>query len=720
MTFRMFQRLLLAATILGALFFAAGHARAAERHQRRHADHRQHRPRHAHRAVGARRWRADWPSSSMVENGLPVVAGDLVAEAQRFLGSGNFTGFPGPWCKAGLNIWLRAAGYYADRSLRAIDALHDGWRLRRPAIGAIAVMAIMLQSSQASRAAASGQFQPITVTASARGFTRAGASSLSFSRAEDNMENYNQRVIITDGNGNIVVPSSPTGQQTSANSAPVVIASDQSTVDTQDASDGPASPGTAATKSMLVGGVYNSTAPTLTNGQQVAAQFDAAGNLMVNVAVGGGTVEAGGGRRHHRGRRRHGAGYNDRQRAWSVPAAGTVVAVLKAIWTKLGSVVLGAGSAIIGKVGIDQTTPGTTNGVVVNSSVLPTGAATSANQATMNHRHRRDQHDAQRTGARWNRWDRHFGTGRRRGNPRLAVGYLFEAVRDAHGRIADRGFSAANQSTAITALGSILTALGSVVLGAGTNIIGKVGIDQTTPGTTNLVAAGIADGANITQGAIADAAATAGGTGSIGAKLRAISRDLVANIVLAAGANIIGKVGIDQTTAGVTNGANTNAALPAGSNIIGSVLGRTSAPSVTPAISTSAYSAGNVVGGLLAFTNAVDAAQSGLLENATLNILSVQTAAFTLYLFSANPSASTFNDKAAPNIAAADVPKLIDAISLATPLSGLGTHTLYAADSIGRAVVLAATTLYAVLITTGTPTFASASDVTVSLGIIED
>lgn len=40
-----------------------------------------------------------------------------------------------------------------------------------------------------------------------------------------------------------------------------------------------------------------------------------------------------------------------------------------------------AGSNIIGKVGIDQTTPGTTNGVVVNSSALPTGAATSANQS---------------------------------------------------------------------------------------------------------------------------------------------------------------------------------------------------------------------------------------------------------------------------------------------------------------------------------------------------
>jgi hypothetical protein len=46
-------------------------------------------------------------------------------------------------------------------------------------------------------------------------------------------------------------------------------------------------------------------------------------------------------------------------------------------------VALGADTDVIGKVGIDQTTPGTTNGVVVNSSALPSGAATSAKQDTL-------------------------------------------------------------------------------------------------------------------------------------------------------------------------------------------------------------------------------------------------------------------------------------------------------------------------------------------------
>lgn len=60
--------------------------------------------------------------------------------------------------------------------------------------------------------------------------------------------------------------------------------------------------------------------------------------------------------------------------------------ILAAIGTPMqqtgGTVGLVAGSAIVGNFRIDQTTPGTTNGVVVNSSALPTGAATSANQTT--------------------------------------------------------------------------------------------------------------------------------------------------------------------------------------------------------------------------------------------------------------------------------------------------------------------------------------------------
>lgn len=57
-----------------------------------------------------------------------------------------------------------------------------------------------------------------------------------------------------------------------------------------------------------------------------------------------------------------------------------------ALVTTLGTITnpLPSGTNILGSVGIDQTTPGTTNGVVINSSVLPTGASTSANQTIAN------------------------------------------------------------------------------------------------------------------------------------------------------------------------------------------------------------------------------------------------------------------------------------------------------------------------------------------------
>ncbi len=55
---------------------------------------------------------------------------------------------------------------------------------------------------------------------------------------------------------------------------------------------GTAIAGTAGNKSLLGGGVYNSSAPTLTNGQQAALQFDSSGNLKINSAAGLGATAA--------------------------------------------------------------------------------------------------------------------------------------------------------------------------------------------------------------------------------------------------------------------------------------------------------------------------------------------------------------------------------------------------------------------------------------------
>lgn len=59
-----------------------------------------------------------------------------------------------------------------------------------------------------------------------------------------------------------------------------------------DLADGPVTPGIAAAKSMLGGGVYNSSAPTLTNGQQAALQMDSTGALKIRLLTDADRVSA--------------------------------------------------------------------------------------------------------------------------------------------------------------------------------------------------------------------------------------------------------------------------------------------------------------------------------------------------------------------------------------------------------------------------------------------
>lgn len=99
---------------------------------------------------------------------------------------------------------------------------------------------------------------------------------------------------------------------------------------------------------------------------------------------------------------------------------------------------------------------------------------------------------------------------------------------------------------------STLNAVGSVVSGIEANQTNGTQVTQIS-GTVPLPS-GAATAANQAT-EIASLATIATNTGS----------------ATPAGTNIIGKVGIDQTTPGTTNGVQVNAALPAGANIIGKV-----------------------------------------------------------------------------------------------------------------------------------------------------
>ena len=141
-----------------------------------------------------------------------------------------------------------------------------------------------------------------------------------------------------------------------------------------------------------------------------------------------------------------------------------------------------------------------------------------------------------------------------------------------------------------------------------------------------------------------------------------------------------------------------------------------SVPLVTAGL---AYAAGNVVGGLLQFPCGV--ANTMVFQEVIVNFKSVQPAGISLILFSGLPINSTFTDKTAPSINALDTGLCLGYVPISTVSSALGVHTNMTTTFIGamlKAIPAASNSLYGLLITTGTPTYTTTSDlVNVCIGV---
>lgn len=140
---------------------------------------------------------------------------------------------------------------------------------------------------------------------------------------------------------------------------------------------------------------------------------------------------------------------------------------------------------------------------------------------------------------------------------------------------------------------------------------------------------------------------------------------------------------------------------------------------VVPAVTAGAYTAGYVIGGVMQFAGLLPPSFNGVLESLTLKFKgSVQTTEFDVALFSAAP-AGTFNDNAAPVIAASDSAILLGVFQLTSAFSGLGTHTVYSLDGIAKQIVGLSWSLFAVVISKSVPVNpASVSDMSLRLGTI--
>lgn len=208
-------------------------------------------------------------------------------------------------------------------------------------------------------------------------------------------------------------------------------------------------------------------------------------------------------------------------------------------------------------------------------------------------------------------------------------------------------------------------------------------------------------------GTITGAAVITDANGTVQQYLRGLIKQWTAGtLVLGAGANLVGKVGIDQTTPG-----------PAGTNNV--TAGDGGQFLIAPTVQNAAYASGNCIGGFQAITVANYNGESGFMTNIRLASIGGTATPITVYVFDANPAGSTCTDKSTFTLVAADVDKLIanpTSITLAAP-----TGTTVAIGSIdytpprpfraGGSAGSGVKTLYVGLVAGGTFTPASTTDI---------
>lgn len=285
--------------------------------------------------------------------------------------------------------------------------------------------------------------------------------------------------------------------------------------------------------------------------------------------------------------------------------------------------------------------------------------------------------------------------------------------------------------TAATAIRVELPTDGTGVVGliAGTTVVGKFGIDQTTPGTTNFVAA------NITQ--VAGSAISQGhGTAATAIRVE-LPTDGTGVVGLIAGTALVGKVSTDQTTHGtsdlvaaditkvagsaISQGHGTAATairvelptdgtgivgLAAGTNAIGAVTSRDSyacALSITRPANTTAYTANDILGGALTFTSMGPSGKEIMITSVSIEadiaaIPSGQTT-FNLYLYNVTPP-SAVADNGAFDLPSGDRASFLGKISISA-LVDEGSTLYIEANAVNKQVTLSGTSLFGYLVTVG-------------------
>lgn len=274
--------------------------------------------------------------------------------------------------------------------------------------------------------------------------------------------------------------------------------------------------------------------------------------------------------------------------------------------------------------------------------------------------------------------------------------------------------TSANQTSELTKLDTLHTDITSSqvrTIAAGTAVIGKVGIDQTTPGTTNLVSIG-------TNGTVAINAAIPAGANTIGAVTQA-SGPWTQNVTQVGGSSLA----LGQTTMS----ASIPVALASNQSVI-TVGGTTSLvlASYTRQGNTTTYATGQALSDsassptALSFSNCARVSGgSGVILNAMLVDESAPgtRGSFELWVFDTSPTAT--NDLATFAVTNANAKTLVGIIPFTTSYTN-STNTLYMGDKVNLPFKCSATTLYGLVVVRNSYTPASSGVLDFRLQIAQD
>lgn len=142
---------------------------------------------------------------------------------------------------------------------------------------------------------------------------------------------------------------------------------------------------------------------------------------------------------------------------------------------------------------------------------------------------------------------------------------------------------------------------------------------------------------------------------------------------------------------------------------------------VTPTLATTnAYTATQVVGGILTFTSVLGTATSGIIQSITCKFnTGVMTTGLSVSIFKATPAAGTYTDHVVAAINTTDVASLIGTYRLATAYSDLGNFAVYNLDGIAKAFQSATSNVYGVVTSLGTTlALGNVTTFSVELGVL--